>query len=112
MRGDKNRNLVAAISYLFLFITGIIILLVEKDDKYIRFHAMQSVLVFGAFFLVNIVINWVLEPLDLFGVLTTFISSLVSIAAFVVWIVSIYKAYNGEVFKWPVVGKMVEKRVS
>ncbi len=110
-RGDKNRNIVAALSYFFFFITGIVILLVEKDDKFIRFHAMQSVLIFGAIFLINIIISTVLNPLDFFGVLTTVISSLMTIITVVVWAVSMIKAYNGEIFKWPLVGKIAEERV-
>ena len=54
---DGNRNLVAALSYFLGFITGIVILLVEKDDKFIRFHAMQSTLVFGAIFVADIILG-------------------------------------------------------
>ena len=40
-------NTEAALTYLFGWITGLIFLLLEKDNKKIRFHAMQSIIVFG-----------------------------------------------------------------
>ena len=42
-------NLAAALSYLVGFVTGIIFLLVEKDNKFVRFHAMQSILLSAGF---------------------------------------------------------------
>lgn len=102
---DKSRNLVAAMSYLVFFVTGIVILLVEKDDKFIRFHAMQSTIIFGALFILNIVVDILL------GFVAGFVTSLVSIVVLVVWIVSMVRAYKGEMFKWPIVGDLAEKQV-
>ena len=104
-RVDTNRNLVAAISYLAGFVTGIVILLVEKDDKFIRFHAMQSIIIFGALFILNILVGM------LFGFAAGLVSGLIWIAALVVWVVSLVRAYRGEMFKWPIVGDFVQKQV-
>ena len=106
MAKDNNRNLVAALSYLLGFLTGIVILLVEKDDKFIRFHAAQSVLLFGALFVLQIVVNMV------FGYASGLLSGLLSIAGLILWIVSMLKAYKGEMFKWSVVGDYAEKWVN
>ncbi|KKR50158.1 MAG: hypothetical protein UT84_C0014G0006 [Candidatus Curtissbacteria bacterium GW2011_GWA1_40_16] len=59
VRVDTNRNLVAALSYLpFLAIfLSIVILLVEKDDKFIRFHALQSFVISVGYYIVNILVN-------------------------------------------------------
>lgn len=108
-RGDPNRNLVAALSYLLGFITGIVILLVEKDDKFIRFHAMQSTILFAGLFILNVIVDFVVKPVDFLGFLSTAINSAISIAAVIVWAVSIYRAYIGQVFKWPIVGKLAER---
>ena len=102
---DPNRNLVAALSYFLFFITGIVILMVEKEDKYIRFHAMQSIVVFGALFFLNFVVN------SLFGFLSGFISSFIFILVLIVWAVSMIRAYRGEVFKWPAAGDFAERLV-
>ena|SRR3990167_70590 len=106
-RTDPNRNLVAALSYLLGFVTGIVILLVEKQDKFIRFHAMQSTLIFGVLFIANFVINLVITP----GVFWSLLNGLISLIVLVVWLVSMIKAYQGQMFKWPIVGDFAEKKV-
>src|SRR3990167_6483664 len=92
---NSNRNLVAALSYLLGFITGVVILLVEKDDKFIRFHAMQSSVVSGALFIVSLVLGFILAPI---GILATLVNIIISIAGIVVWIVSMVKAYQGQLY--------------
>jgi uncharacterized membrane protein len=108
---DTNRNLVAALSYFLGFITGIIILLVEKDDKYIRFHAMQSTVIFGALFVFNLVLSIIFGGLSFLGFVATLVNSVITVASIIVWIVSMIKAYQGQVFKWPVAGDFAEKQV-
>lgn len=102
---DKSRNLVAALAYFLGFITGVTILFVEKEDKFVRFHAMQSVVIFGGLFFVNLVINYFL------GFASGFLSGIISIVSLVIWLVSMIKAYQGELFKWPVAGDFAEKQV-
>ena len=108
---DGNRNLVAALSYLVLFITGIVILLVEKDDKFIRFHAMQSTLVFGAIVVINIILGLIIGAIPLLEFASSIVNTLVFIVALIVWIVSMLKAFQGQMFKWPVVGNFAEKQI-
>jgi len=89
----------AAIAYAGIWITGLVFLLIEKDP-YVRFHAMQSVIVFGALNILMFVpiIGWILSPL-------------VMIVGFVLWLVLIYKAYQGEEYKLPMVGEFAEKQL-
>lgn len=95
-------NLAALLSYLVGVITGIIFFLMEKQNKFVRFHAMQSILTFGFFFVLQIaltvipVVGWSLIPL-------------VSIVQLVLWVILMVKAYQGEHFKLPIVGDMAEK---
>ena len=109
---DTNRNLVAALSYLLGFITGVVIILVEKEDKFIRFHAMQSIVVFGALFILNIVIGLIFGFLGPLSFLANLASVLISLVALVVWIVSMVKAYSGSMFKWPIAGDFAERQTS
>ena len=108
---DGNRNLVAALSYFLGFITGIVILLVEKDDKFIRFHAMQSSLVFGAIFVIDIILGAVIGAVPILNLINSLFNTLVFIVALIVWIVSMLKAFQGQMFKWPVVGNFAEKQI-
>ena len=97
-------NMAALLSYLLGFITGIIFYIVEKENKFVRFHAMQSMITFGALFVLQIVlgfipvIGWILMPL-------------VSIASLILWIILMIKAYQGEKFKLPIAGDIAEKQV-
>ena|SRR3990167_10458264 len=108
---DGNRNLVAALSYLVLFITGIVILLVEKDDKFIRFHAMQSTLVFGAIVVINIILGLIIGAIPLLEFASSIVNTLVFIVALIVWIVSMLKAIQGQIYKWPIIGDIAERQV-
>ncbi|KKR56675.1 MAG: hypothetical protein UU05_C0011G0008 [Candidatus Curtissbacteria bacterium GW2011_GWA1_40_47] len=105
---QSNRNLIAALSYLLGFITGIVILLVEKDEKFIRFHAMQSTVIFGALFVLSIVLGFVLRPV---GILETLVNVIISVVSLIVWVVSMIKAYQGQMYKWPIAGDFAEKQI-
>lgn len=95
-------NLAALLSYLLGFITGIIFYVLEKENKFVRFHAMQSIITFGALF----VASAVLGLLPIVGVLLSF---LIGIGSTVLWIILMVKAYKGEEFKLPVVGDIAAK---
>lgn len=93
------KNTAAALSYVLGWLTGIVFLLIEKDP-FVRFHAMQSLITFGILTLLSLVpvVGWILSPLVL-------------IVGFVLWLVLIYKAYQGEEFKLPVVGEFAKKQL-
>ncbi len=95
-------NMAALLSYLAGLLTGIIFYLLEKENKFVRFHAMQSIMTFGFFFVLNIVLGFV-------PVVGWSLMPLVGIVQLIVWIVLMVKAYQGERFKLPIVGDMAEK---
>jgi uncharacterized membrane protein len=100
-----NENLMAAASYLLGFITGVIFLLVEKQSKFVRFHAMQSIVLFGGIFILNIALGFV-------PVLGWLVGLLLSFAAFILWIVCMWKAFQGEMYKAPFVGDIAEQQLA
>jgi len=97
-------NVAGLLCYLFGFITGLIFFLIEKENKFVKFHAMQSMFLFGGIFLANILLMFI-------PVLGPIVSILLSLLAFVIWVVLMVKAYQGETFKVPIVGDIVEKKV-
>ena len=99
-----DENLAGLLAYLLSFVSGIIFLIVEKKNLFVRFHAYQSTFLFGGLFVLNIALSFV--PF-IGGVLSALIGPL----AFILWIVCMYKAYKGERFKLPVVGELAEKQV-
>ena len=52
-----DNNVAAGLCYVFGWLSGLIFLLIEKEDQDVRFHAMQSVIVFGGLTLLNIVLS-------------------------------------------------------
>ena len=103
--------MVAALSYLAFFITGAVVLYAEKDDKFIRFHAMQSTILFGGLFILNLVISVIFGSFSLLGIVLNLLNNLLWILWVVVWIVSMVKAYQGKIFKWPIAGEFAERQV-
>jgi uncharacterized membrane protein len=98
-------NLAAALSYLVGFVTGAIFLVVEKENRFVRFHAMQSTLVFAAIVLIDIL----LQIVPILGALV--VVFLVIPASAVLWLVLMYKAYQGEEFKLPFIGDIAAQRI-
>jgi uncharacterized membrane protein len=97
-------NLAALLTYVLGFITGIVFLILEKDSKFVRFHAMQSTIVFGTLFVLNFVLSFI-------PVLGWIISFLLFPITLILWIVLMIKAYQGEKFKLPIAGDMAEQQI-
>jgi len=93
-----EKNVASALCYVLGWVSGLVFFLAEKEDKTIRFHALQSIIFFGALNIIVIIpfIGWALSPF-------------VGIISLVGWILLMVKAYQGEVFKLPVIGNLAEK---
>ena len=98
-----KKETAGALSYVLGPVTGVIMLLLEKDP-FVRFHAMQSIVVFGAL----VILQWVLG----FTIVLAILIPLVALLGFVLWLVLIYKAIQGEKWEVPVLGKYVNQLLS
>jgi len=101
-------NIAGLLSYLVGWITGLVFFLIEKDDESVRFHAMQSILFFGAVSVIQILLA-ILGVIPGVWLVFSIIGWLVWLFAVVMWIVFMVKAYQGERFKFPVTGDLAEK---
>ncbi len=105
MDNDKvlglNQNIAGALSYFLGVITGVLFFLLSDENEYVKFHASQSIIIFIALFIVGTVSGWI----PLVGGL---LSIIVSIASLLLWLLLMYKAYSGEMYKLPVVGDLAE----
>jgi uncharacterized membrane protein len=93
---ELKKTTSAALSYLLGPITGILFLLIEKDP-FVKFHAMQSIVVFAGLFVVQAILGLTVILLP--------IAMLLNVVGFVLWLVLIYKAWQGERWEVPVLGK-------
>jgi uncharacterized membrane protein len=98
-------NTAALLSYLFGWVTGIIFFILEKDNKYVRFHALQSIIVFGVLSVAGSILGWI----PFFGWVA---GAFIGILTFILWLVLMIKAYQGEKYKIPWAGDFAEKQVS
>ncbi len=89
------------LSYLGGWVTGLIFLLLERENRFVRFHAMQSLIFFGAMSIVTTVFS----SIPYFG----FISAGLGFVSFVCWIVLMVAAHRGRYYKLPVIGDYAEK---
>jgi uncharacterized membrane protein len=103
--GKSNENLMGAAAYLLGFITGIILLFVEKESKFVRFHAMQSTILFGGAFILNIALGFI-------PILGWLVGLILSFVVFILWIMCMWKAFQGEMYKVPFVGDIAEKQLA
>jgi len=99
-----DENVEGLLAYLAWWITGIILLLLEKESYFVRFHAMQSTVTF-LFFTVAI------KVFQIVPIIGSLIAYLLSLLAIIAWIVGMVKAYQGELYKFPIFGDLAEELV-
>ena len=110
-----DANVAAGLSYLFSIIGGLIFYFGEKQNRFVRFHAMQSIL-FNAFWIVLFIVLFTVQSflyasviLIPLGLVFTCLTILLPLALLVVWIVLMVYAFQGKYFKLPVIGDYAEK---
>ena len=99
-----NENIAGLLSYVLGWVSGIVFILIEQENKFVRFHAMQSIIVFGAITVVGVILG----SIPFAG---TVLAWLISLFGFALWIVLIIKAYQGTAYKLPWAGNLAEKWV-
>ena len=99
----SDNNLLGALCYLLGWVTGAILWFsVPKTNKFIHFHAMQSIIFSVVLMVIFLVLSWV-------PVIGWIISGIVGLLAFLLWIVLMVKAYQGQMYKLPVIGDPADK---
>lgn len=109
-------NVAGLLCYILGFITGIIFLVIEpyKNDKFVRFHAFQSIF----FSVAMIIVSWILGAIlfSMFSIgmwgMISMVYLLFRLAIFALWIFLMYKAYNNEQFKLPFIGDLAAKQAA
>jgi uncharacterized membrane protein len=94
--------------YVLGWVSGLVFLFLEKKDKFVRFHAIQSIIVFGALSVVGFVLG-MLTLVPFVWILFLILSYIIGAFALVLWIVLMIKAYQGEKFKLPISGDIAAR---
>ena len=104
-----SQNAAAGTSYVFGWITGLIFFLMEKQNRFVRFHAMQSILFFGGVSILGIIVRVIISIIPALGVALGCLWGLVALASVIVWVILMVNGYQGKYFKLPVVGDYAER---
>jgi len=99
-----DQNVAGLLCYVAGWITGLIFFLIEKENRFVRFHAMQSIITFGSLTVLFIVLGMI-------PFLNLVLVPILAILQLILWIVLMVKAYQGQLFKLPVIGDMAEKNI-
>lgn len=115
-----TNNVAGALCYILGIITGIIFLVIEpyKNNRFIRFHAFQSIFYWVVCFGFWMIWSWLIVGMlfsaggvGMWGFIGL-VFTLIRLAMFAGWIFLMYKAYNNEEFKLPVIGDLAAKQAS
>ena len=96
-------NVAGLLCYVGWWVSGLVFILIEKESKFVRFHALQSIYVFGVLTIAMIVLGWI-------PVLGVVLVGLIWVLCVVLWIILMVKAYQGAKFKLPWAGDLAEKK--
>jgi len=99
-----EENVEGALCYALGWITGIVFLVLEKESKFVKFHALQSIVTFGGLHVIWLIFNWI-------PFIGWIIGLVVGIISFILWIILMVKAYRGETFKLPVAGDVAKSQL-
>jgi uncharacterized membrane protein len=111
-------NAAGALAYVLGLITGIVFLVLEpyKHDRFVRFHAMQSILfcVAAIAFSVawSIVVNIMINISGWTAMVLTPISLVISLGFFLFWLFLMYQAYSQREYRIPFIGAIAAKQVA
>ena len=100
-----DANVAGLLCYVLGWVSGLVFILIERESKFVRFHALQSIYVFGVITIASIILGWipVIGPVVL--------RPLLGLLGVVLWIILMIKAYQGKMYKLPWSGNLAEKKV-
>jgi len=117
-----SANTAGLLCYLFTWITGIIFVVIEKKSTFVRFHAWQSIMTFGAFSVAFLILGIsiylvVISGPDFLGqmlaiLIVALIGGLIGVLSFILWIILMVQAKRGKMWKVPWAGGRAEKQAS
>ena len=108
-------NVAGALAYVLGPITGIIFYVLEKDNRFVRFHAAQSIVISLAMFVINFVLGMlamVIGAVPVIGWLVTMLVSVgISMVSFVLWLFLMWQAFQGKEWEAPFAGLFARRMV-
>lgn len=104
-----NESVMGGIAYL-TFIPAIVFLVIEphKNNRFIRFHSWQSIWLCIVYFVVRFALIW----MPGFGLMMFGLGMIIRLVFFIAWLIAIINAFQGKMFKLPVIGDLAEQQAN
>ncbi len=106
-------NVAGALAYVFGIITGVIFFVIEKENRFVRFHAAQSIAITLVLTVVSIGLSILSTALVFVPILGWIVAFLLSVglmfAGFVLWVLLMWRAYQGREWEVPIAGGIARK---
>ena len=97
-----DENTAGLLCYVLGWVSGIVFVILERESRFVKFHAVQSIIVFGAISVISALLGWI-------PILGLILRIILGILALVLWIVLMVKASQGERYKIKWAGDYAEK---
>ena len=99
---DLEPHIAGLLCYVAGWISGVIFLVLEQKNRFVRFHAIQSIIVFGALNLASVILGHI-------PFIGWFFSVIIGVFGFILWIVLMVKAYHYQLYRVPLAGDWAAK---
>lgn len=108
-----DQNIEGALCYLLAWLTGIVFYILEDDNEFVKFHAMQSIIVFLPLTILSMILGGFFGFVYFWGAwaFLVWISWLLWIITVILWLILMLKAFTGEKFKVPIAGDIAENMI-
>jgi len=100
-----SENIAAMLCYVLGWISGVVFLVLEKENQFVRFHALQSLATFLSLFILSVATGFI-------PIIGLIVSLIVGPLSLLLWLFLMYKAYLGEKYKVPITGDWAEKQIN
>lgn len=101
-------NMAGALAYFLGALTGVLFLLIDRDRPFVRFHAMQSIVLTVTWVALSIALTLVGMILGVLPIVGWLVSLLLSVAlavgGFILWLYLMFRAHGGDEWEVPVIG--------
>lgn len=97
-----QQNVAGVLCYVLGWVSGIVMLILEPNNRFVKFHAFQSILAFGALTVFSMIFNWI-------PFLGLAVNVIVGIIGFVIWVSMMVLASQNKMYKLPYAGNYAEK---
>ena len=115
-----SANVAGLLCYVLGWVTGIVFVVLEKKSTFVKFHAWQSIMVFGVLTVAHLILSTILGAIAAatfpfsvgLAIFANVMGWLVGVVMFILWIILIIQAGTGKMWKVPGAGDWAEKQAT